>query len=216
MRHFSLILFLTFIFTFAVSAQTNQSLVCPSLNVSGGELAKPNENTYFSANIDTEGIDLKLEYLWAVSTGEIVEGQGTKNIVVKVPEDESVTATVEVKGFPEDCRNTASETGSICRCLNAKLIDEFSIQPSPINKASFNILLNQLKLNPDSNASIIEYFKRGTPKKVIDRKIKRITNYLVNEKKLEKERFTILVKTESEKTLTTFWVVPPGAAAPVP
>jgi hypothetical protein len=53
--------------------------------------------------------DQELTYNWSISSGEIVEGQGTPSIKVLI-KDRSPTATVEVNGLPTDCEKVASCT----------------------------------------------------------------------------------------------------------
>ncbi len=169
--------------------------------------------------VNVEKFDLgKLSFNWTVSTGEILEGQGTSSIKVsKKDYNENTTATVEIEGLPEGCSNTASETGAVCRCMYPTLFDEFSIPTSRIEKVRLDNLINELGNNPNAQAFIVEYFKPNTPKKVIAQKIQKITDYFVNIKRLEKERFTILAAdSEDEQNRTKFWIVPPGAKSPQP
>jgi hypothetical protein len=58
------------------------------------------------------GVDANtpIEYVWRLTAGRIVTGQGTKTIVVdaSILESRGLTATVEILGFPSGFGNTAS------------------------------------------------------------------------------------------------------------
>jgi hypothetical protein len=215
MKNFPLLFFFVFFFAFAVAAQTNQNPACPTLDISGGGMPEPGKPLSFTAHIDTKGKELKLKYNWLISGGEITAGQGTLTITVKSLTSENATATIEVEGFPEGCPNTASETGPICSCIVLSiLIGEFSIPASQINKEGLDELVNNLQENPNAQGYVIEYFKRGTPQRVVKQKIQKTTDYLVNKKQLEKDRVTILIDVGNTQNLTKLWIVPPGAAMP--
>jgi hypothetical protein len=58
-----------------------------------------------------EGVDStsRLSYKWTVSQGKINRGQGTSTITIDRPDlQKGIIVVVEVSGFPEGCRNTAS------------------------------------------------------------------------------------------------------------
>ncbi|MCP9492869.1 MAG: hypothetical protein MSG64_00270 [Pyrinomonadaceae bacterium MAG19_C2-C3] len=56
-----------------------------------------------------------LTYKWEVVKGEIISGQGTDSIKVKLPTTTSMfTATVVVRGLPTECPNTASCSIAVC------------------------------------------------------------------------------------------------------
>lgn len=171
----------------------------------------------FTVNVENYDSS-KLSFKWTTSNGDIIEGQGTQSI--KVSEgynDENTTVTVEIEGLPEGCSKTDSETASPICYRPPTLFDEFSIPVSRIEKTRLDNLLNELGNNPNAKAFIIEYFKPNTPKKIIAQKIQKITDYFVNIKRLEKEKFTILTAdSEYEQNRTKFWIVPPGARVPEP
>jgi hypothetical protein len=216
MKYFPLILLFVSFFSFTVSAQTSQNPACPTISVTGGRIVKPGEPLDFTVKVENYDLS-KITFEWTVSGGKLIEGQGTTAIKVsKDNEDENITATVTVKGLPEGCPMNASETGSVCHCVHPILFNEFSIPASQIDKARLDNLVKEIADNPSSQIYIIEYFKRGTAQKIIDRKIQKITDYLVYERQIEKERITILTDSEIDMKITRFWLVPPGAEPPKP
>ncbi len=42
----------------------------------------PNEAARYSVTVVKKGKDLKVEYIWSVKNGEIIEGQGSQSILV--------------------------------------------------------------------------------------------------------------------------------------
>lgn len=217
MKFFPLFLYFVLFLAFTISGQTNQTSSCPTVDVSGGGIPLPGEPMTFTVNVENYDSS-KLSFKWTTSNGDIIEGQGTQSI--KVSEgynDENTTVTVEIEGLPEGCSKTDSETASPICYRPPTLFDEFSIPVSRIEKTRLDNLLNELGNNPNAKAFIIEYFKPNTPKKIIAQKIQKITDYFVNIKRLEKEKFTILTAdSEYEQNRTKFWIVPPGARVPEP
>jgi PKD-like domain len=85
---------------------------CPKLAVICPDELPESGKTYI-VKLRVEGADptKKLSYNWSVSSGEIVDGQGTPTLKVRFSESEkSLTATVEVDGLPSNCGNSASCT----------------------------------------------------------------------------------------------------------
>jgi len=216
MKNTLLILSFLLFFASGVYAQTNQTSNCPTVDVSGGGAIEAGEPMTFTATVENYDLS-KLTFKWKVSGGEILEGQDTQIIKVSTKKYSriNITATVEIKGLPEGCPAIDSETGSVgCKC-SPILYDEFSIPTSMIDKARLDYLVSELAKEAVSHIVIIEYFKRTTLESAVKRKIRKITDYLINQKKLEKSRFTISVG-ESDENRTRFWIVPPGADNPTP
>ena len=74
------------------------------------------------------GIDSnKIKYIWSLDKGKIIEGQVTQVITVSTEGfvDTTTTATIEIKGLPTRCPNTASETSVMgCGEIYSILFDE--------------------------------------------------------------------------------------------
>ena len=77
------------------------SVSCPSTRESP---------TIFTATVVGVDASNRIEYVWRVTAGRIVSGQGSKTIVVdaSIPESRGLTATVEILGFPNGFGNIAS------------------------------------------------------------------------------------------------------------
>ena len=62
-----------------------------------------------NARVEGDNSNQELTYGWSISNGEIVEGQGTSSLKVRIDDlSKGVTATVEVNGLKLDCNRVAS------------------------------------------------------------------------------------------------------------
>ncbi len=193
--------------------------VCPTITLSGPPgITEPGSIVEYSGEVgglSNEG----LSYVWTVVGGELIAGQGTLTPRIK-PEgfwSIQVTATLEVKGLPEGCPNTASETYAVaCNC-QAILFDEFSIAPSKIDKRRLDALVAALTKYPDSKLHIIEYFQPGTPAAVVRKKTELIRTYLAATHGVKSSDFEVVVEASRENVASTrLYVIPPGANKPTP
>ena len=208
------------VLTFCVGtfAQTNEVSPCPTVSVIGpAGIPSPDEAITFTVSLSQEAEKFNLKYNWTISGGEIIEGQGTRVIKILEPEiftGKSFTATVEVIGLPKECKIVnASETFAIAILHSHRRVDEFSMSASQIDKARLDNLFIEIQNNPLAVAYIFERFERKTSQNVIKRKIQKITDYLMKEKRIEKDRFVISTAI-SDDNLTQYFIVPPGASPP--
>jgi hypothetical protein len=93
--------------TILLCATTSAAPVdCPTISVTCPDYKGPIE---FSATVLPEKPDLKLNFQWTVSRGEIKSGQGTPKITVDAERNgKSIGASVEVIELPASCLNKAS------------------------------------------------------------------------------------------------------------
>jgi hypothetical protein len=206
---------LILVFSFSVFAQ-NENLVCPKIEVVGGGVINPGEPMNFSVKVGDEAKDLNLEYQWTASEGKIIEGQGTSSIKIDITglANVNVTATIEIKGFPENCRNVSSETGSVVICYRSRLFDEYEKLPAGKIKAKVNELFVLLGSEPNYQGYIINY---GTDKEitVLEKQIRDAITFL----KYDANRVTVIrggSNPNGEGVFTKVWIVPPGADNPQP
>ena len=175
-------------------------------------------SAWFLASIT--GVDPDaLEVIWSTSPGKIDKRDGKMKIGVSLSDDLgglSITATVDVKGFPEGCSSSASETISYCIPLTAVQMGEYSLPNRSINKNALTVAARELENNPNNQMYIIEFFSHKDSPASIDGKIKRIRDYFAL-LKFDLSRVTIVTaKAEGNVPLTKIFRVPPGASNPVP
>ncbi len=213
---------LIFIFAFCIGtfAQTNEILPCPTLSVMGPPgIPQPDEPITFTAQLSEEAQKYDLKYRWSVSSGTIVEGQGTLSLkILQKDLGETPTVTIEIKALPTNCSTIASETIPVCDCVQVIQVDEFSISASRINKAALDNFATELQKNPNAQGYIIELFDGGVSPKAVEAKNRQIYSYLTK-MRLDKSRFTILnglakLNDLADKNLTQFFIAPAGATPP--
>jgi hypothetical protein len=94
-----------------VSGQDTPKDNCPQFYVQGpyGMVTGGGIAPFYVRWVDADG-QPKTRYVWKVSAGEIIAGQGTQVIEVKTPNGGYFTVLVEIGGLPARCPNIASET----------------------------------------------------------------------------------------------------------
>lgn len=197
-----------------IPAQNNQTSNCPTIEVSGGGFPEKGQPQSFTANV-VGAENRQLEYIWTVSSGTIVAGQGTTSITVETDKEELITANVEVKGFPEGCQNTATEAAP-CGLRNPepRLFDEYgSLANGDVEARTQNIFF-VLGNKPGAQGYIINY---GT-KSEIARREKQI-RYAISSMNLDATRITLVnggANPRGKGVWTRVWLVPAGAVNPTP
>src|SRR5262245_46251871 len=103
MRNFSSICLTTLLLSIGIFGQSKSNSLCPTLRVNGpdgfGQLSSG--IVMFTATLDGPE-SYKPKTRWTVSRGEIVSGQGTMSVNIKVNTtiSGSVTATITFEGLP--------------------------------------------------------------------------------------------------------------------
>ena len=91
-------------------AQSAKNAACPTLSMDGPfGIFEAGDIKRMTALLDGKRGKSKYEYKWTVSDGDIVDGQGTSAIQVRMPESLLVKATFKIVGLPATCSDTASE-----------------------------------------------------------------------------------------------------------
>ncbi len=215
MRNIALIL--TFILTTIISsfAQTNENSTCPTISVSGpAGVVEPNIKATFTVNVETKGKELNLEYIWSTSAGAILSGQNTPTLTVEQPAG-NLTVTVEVKGLPDGCPNTDSETvGDVDLPPQAEKLEEFSGSFSQINKAGFKKIIAAVQNDQYAQLYICKKYKDDSSKIKIDKTSEKVKNYLLKAG-IEADRI-VFVDFPAKTVSLEFWLVPVGATPPSP
>ncbi len=185
MKSFLVSTILVLSFCAGAFAQANETSPCPTISVTGPSgIPTPDEPITFTAEISEEAKKFKTEYKWTVTNGEIIEGQGTTVIKVLWKEmcEKSLSAEFKVIGLPKNCISVASERAATVCPPSSKLVDEFSESISQIDKARLDNLFVEIQNDPSAVAYIFERFERKTSQNVIERKIQKITDYLIKKK----------------------------------
>jgi hypothetical protein len=205
MKRILFIFFFVFLFHCGLAAQTG----CPGISISGPSgVSVPGDTITFTAAVDTKGEALKLEYLWSTEAGEIVSGQGTNAITVKVS-GVSISATVEIKGLPEGCPNLWTEHSIGDPSPQPELIESFKGPITAKDKARFEKI--NAAMREDQSAGYI-FFVAGKDMRQIQANRDTIIKYLRTPEDLRVTFVYLAAGTE----VTEVWRVPPGANDPNP
>lgn len=199
-------------------AQINEISPCPAIYVTGPSgVPKLRDSITYSAIVSKNAENYKLKYIWTVSGGEIVKGQGTAVIQSTFDYNKaSLVATVEIEGLPENCQNSASEVAFIDKGSESKKFNEFSLADFKLNKGKNDKLIDVLNNDPSLQLYVIFYFKNNSSQKSTDQKMRQVSNLLINKNKIGKERITELKAFSEKRESVQFWLTPTGAMPPTP
>lgn len=193
--------------------QSQQSTDCPTITVSGPVGIVDPDPFKFSAKVEGK-LPHKVKYEWTVSTGQIIDGQGTSAITVVHPDpNQTLTATVEISPLPKGCIGHASESTAPIDRPTPFLIDEVE---QPITKLSEQVLrtaAQEQKNNPNSNLYIIAYANSDVSQFDVRQAVKKVSDFLIKEMKLTASEFEI-VTVRSETNAVKIYRIPPGAEKP--
>jgi len=107
-----LVLVLVFVNAFVPSLISSHSWDgdCPKLIVECPTDIPESGKTYtIKVRVEGDNSNEELSYNWSVSNSEIVEGQGTSSLKIRISDpSKGITATVEVNGLKVDCDRAAS------------------------------------------------------------------------------------------------------------
>jgi len=194
MKNLLLTSVLVLAFSVCTFAQTNETSPCPTISITkpfGGYMGR-GEDITLTANI--EGYDWnKLNYNWKLSNNISIKGQGTPVIKFTAPEDMqllNVTATVEIKGLSEVCKNNVSESFQILFNPGSPLvIDEYWKISLADEKVRLRIAINQLEKESNFIALFVINFTKKESYSMVDSRVTKITNFLTKTLEVSKDKF---------------------------
>lgn len=188
---------------------------CPTVSVTGPSgTVEPGQTMTFTANLSGGNQDAPT-YNWTVSSGTIVEGQGTPTITVSTEGllDTTVTATVDIGGLCATCPPVSdSETGVVAGRPVSELVDEFGPLANDDVKARLDAFAQNLQSNPDSQGYIINY----GPARQVTRRERLIRDYLVTTRGIDASRLVFVQGGDEPEIRTRLYRVPQGATPPTP
>lgn len=186
---------------------------CPSLSISPvGFRFDPGSPVTFNLYV-SEGFSPTIQ--WAVSSGKIVSGQNTKTITVDSLDSKgtSITANVVLDGLPLLCQRATSFT--VALGLKPFLFDSTDNYLYSDLHARIDAFMVALNNNPELTGYIIGYAGRRTGPVEIDRALAVVTR-VFNFRKYHSERVKLVNGGYREFNAVDMWLLPPGAASPVP
>ena len=155
-----------FLLSAASYAQVMTNDDCPTLGIAAPlGVVQDGDTAIFAAVVDERVNPKDVTFRWTIENGEIVSGQGSKEITVTV--SGKPKATVKVSGFEEGCNSTVTVEA---RHGDAKpypiLFDEFGKVKDKLLQKRVAALLESIARNPGSKGYLVSY---GSAKDVADR-----------------------------------------------
>lgn len=180
--------------------------------------------TFAAINSGTAPIPLR--YAWT-SNGRITSGLGTPTITVDSTGmgGQTINAELDVNDdtYDNKCRQVITVPTDVTRIEIPQpqpfRCDEFEAKTHDADKAHFDNCVIQVQNTPDSQMYVIIYpgtDRRSRTANTYDRQSKFLLDYMVKTRGLDPRRIQIIRGPERQSTTYVMWVVPPGAALPVP
>jgi hypothetical protein len=191
---------------------------CPTVNVScPSEPVKPGTPITFTANVSGGDPNVTPTFNWTVSAGTISSGQGTSSIQVDttgLPNNSSVTATVDVGGYDRSCSTSSSCTTGITAAPDARKVDEYGNIKFNDEKARLDNYAIELQNDPTAQGYLVCYGGRTGRTGEAQRRCDRAKNYLVSTRGIDASRIVTVDGGFREELTVELWVVPSGANPP--
>lgn len=199
---------------------------CPfPVNISAPNQVTEGEIITYTADVSYSG-NSALRYTWKVtpSSARIINGAGTSTLNVDSTGlgGQRITATLTADDGSSDpaCAQSAQAVSIIApikkvaivarefdECLNCTFDDQ---------KARLDNLAVELQNDPSTRAYIIAYGGRMSPLGQVERLMKRARDYIVMQRGIDASRLVVVNGGFREEDSVELWVVPSGAAAPLP
>ena len=190
--------------------------VCPNVAISCPDSATENAPVAFTATISGGSGNITPTYNWTISAGHIISGQGTPTITVDTAgmAGQTIRADLDIGGYGMRC--PASCIVSIPIANKPRKFDEYYDIARNDEKARLDNYAIQLQSEPGSQGYIIVYPSRRARPSEAQARATRISDYLVNSRGIDANRFTITMGAAREDWLVELWIVPAGATPPTP
>lgn len=189
---------------------------CPAVSVSCPETATPGLPVTYTANVSGGDPKVNPTFRWVVSAGVITSGLGTSSVTVDttgVPffENEPLTATVEVGGYPADCRARVSCAVGVARIVDHFPTDEYGDISFRDERARLDNFAVDLQSGTGFDGYIICYGGRRGRRGEARARCARARNYLVARRNIPARRIVTIDGGYREQLTVTLWPLPRGA-----
>ena len=189
---------------------------CPEVRLSCPDHATEKAPVTFTASLSGGTPGVTATYNWTVSNGHILSGQGTSSITVDTAglAGQTINANVDVGGYGTPCPASCSVSLPIEEI--SKKFDEYYDIARNDEKARLDNYAIELQNEPGRQGYIIVYPARKAKSNDAQQRAQRISDYLINSRGIDPSRFTVKIGAARDSWLTELWVVPQGAAPPLP
>lgn len=197
---------------------------CPfPVSISAPQSVKDGEIVTFTADVAYSG-NSSLRYNWKVTPAKatIISGAGspTLNVDSTGLGGQRIVATLTADDGSSDptCAQSAQAVAVVAErereMIVAREFDECNSCTYDDQKARIDNLAVELQRDPTTRAYVIAYGGRMNPIGQVERLMTRAREYLINERGIGADRFTVVNGGFREEDSVELWVVPSGAAAP--
>ncbi|MEP7075744.1 MAG: hypothetical protein ABI878_08025 [Acidobacteriota bacterium] len=195
-------------------AQT--SLDCPTISVTTTVgIVLPGEVLEFVGSLNGQ-IPPTVSYSWTTNYGEIISGQNTLYLKVRLPKGfrgGNVVGTLTLSGLTEGCPNTEREIFSEAIDPGPTLAVEYRGIYAAKSLPRLQSAAKKLRDRPNDFLVIIIYY--ATENRASKKSIAKVNRYLIHSLKIPKNDFRIITAIE-EPDYTKVFLVPPGVDIPQP
>lgn len=195
--------------------EPNEAIVCPFIYATNDRSAFHITKRVRFSILNYPEAPGGLKASWKVSSGTIVEGQGTGSITVDMTNAGAgrITADAKISDLPAGCENVRSTTVDVTET-------SYMISGGPFYNFSYlsavvDALLIELQNHPDFSGYVIVYGARSGKPENLTAIVKNIRNALAF-RKFDPSRITIVNGGYREEREVDMWLVPPGAKLPLP
>jgi len=190
---------------------------CPYVRIAGVPYAPHETMISFKAHVEVNRDKVKPVFSWEVSQGQILSGQGTDSISVKVPPGSEgvVIARVTLKGFSLECpAESIAAVGRTAFGLRHYLFDEFGNINWEDEGARLDNLAFTLQSEPTFQVHIVFYGGRSSPPGKALARAARAKDYLVMTRGLDADRILTVNGGYRSEVSGEYWLSIRGTVAP--
>jgi len=189
---------------------------CPVVRVTGPAEVSAGDLLVITANVRGGDAGVTPTYNWSVSAGTISSGQGTPTITVDLTgtEGQSVTATVDVGGYPRECQTSGSYTTSVMKKAVARKLTEYRKIKLADEQAMLDFFTIELQNDPMAMGYIISYAGIKSKPNTAGITAKRAKNYIVDQRGIAGDRIITVDGGFRQEEITELYIVPQGAMVP--
>ncbi len=187
---------------------------CPTIYVDcPSAISQPGAPVKFTAMVigaPPEGVG----FIWAVSTGTIISGQGTPTIQVAYKNPQSLTATVTVTGLPTSCTNNASCSLIVYPAPPSRLFAHYGRLSLAAEQKQLDLFADELATYPGAQGYIIISPGRRDAGRTAGQHANRARSRLLNLRGIDAGRIVLVNGQPRKQLLVELYVVPVGATPP--
>ncbi len=198
-----------------VTSVTPQVFPCPQISIQVGNprILRDGEQVVFGANVGGGDPNAQPLFNWSVSSGAIINGQGTRNITVDTTSagnDRQIVADLLMSGYSYECNTRATSTVQVA--APAKKVDEFGDLPQQDEEGKLGSIISYLAQGTPDRVYIIGYAGRNNVRGYAGDVLRRMKAFIA--KAGPADRVVAVDGGFREQPAYEIWIVPIGAESP--